>query len=70
MGSTQVCTTATTLPLQVGTCETVDCTWATPPTSEATATNVNVVANDGGQTAVCYANNKGLVENVFCIPPN
>jgi len=70
VGSTQVCTTATTLPLQVGTCETVDCTWATPPTSEATATNVNVVANDGGQTAVCYANNKGLVENVFCIPPN
>jgi hypothetical protein len=66
----QVCTASTATALQVGSCETVSCTWTTPPTTQSTATNVDVVANDGGHTAVCYANDKGLVEGVFCMPPN
>jgi hypothetical protein len=70
VGGTQVCTTNTTTPLQVGACETVSCTWSSPPTTQGMAANVDVVANDGGHTAVCYANDKGLVEGVFCVPPN
>jgi len=67
VGSMNVCSTATIAALPVGQCETVSCTWATPPTSASGATNVTVVANDGNAIAECDSkNDDGLVENVYC----
>lgn len=64
---TLLCTATTATSLQVGDCETVSCTWASPPMAQSSAVNVTVVANDGGGTPVCDdTNNLGLVENVYC----
>jgi hypothetical protein len=65
-GTTKICSATTSAPLAVGQCEVVPCTWSTPPTNGSSPVNVNVVANDGSGTPVCYSNGQGLVENVFC----
>jgi hypothetical protein len=70
VGTTKVCSATTTAPLNPGQCEDVSCTWPTPPTSAGSEINVTVVANDGGGVTECdTSNDKGLVENVFCQPP-
>jgi hypothetical protein len=66
VGTTEICSATSSSPLAVGQCEAVDCTWSSPPTNGGSAVNVTVVANAGGGTPVCYANDQGLVENVFC----
>jgi hypothetical protein len=70
VNGTKVCGATTTTALDVGQCENVSCTWPSTPSSQATQVNVTVVADDGGTTAECDStNDKGLVENVFCLPP-
>jgi hypothetical protein len=64
---TSLCTATTATALNVGQCETVSCTWTSPPTSGASAVNVTVVANVGNGVPVCdTTNNLGLVEQVYC----
>jgi hypothetical protein len=64
-GTTKICSGTTATALQIGQCEVVTCTWASPPSS--TPVNVIVVANDGNGVPVCDTqNNKGLVEDVVC----
>jgi hypothetical protein len=66
----KVCSTTTTMPIGIGKCITASCTWATPPSASTGAVNVNVVVDDGGKTPECdTGNDKGLVANVFCVPP-
>jgi hypothetical protein len=48
----------------------VSCTWDSPPTTQGGAADVTVVADDGDTVAECdTTNDKGLVEGVFCVPP-
>ena len=62
----KVCGTKTAAVLQVGQCETVGCTWASPPTSGPGA-DVTVVPNDDNALQQCDpTNDKGLVKGVFC----
>jgi hypothetical protein len=66
----KVCSATTSTALDVGQCENVSCTWASSPTSQGAEVNVSVVADDGETTAECdTTNDKGVVENVFCLPP-
>ena len=66
----KVCSVTLTVPIGIGKCVTASCTWANPPSASAGATNVNVVVDDGGKTPECdTGNDKGLVSNVFCVPP-
>ncbi|HEY6463248.1 MAG TPA: CARDB domain-containing protein, partial [Polyangiaceae bacterium] len=66
----KVCSATTATALDVGKCETVSCTWASPPTTAGSEVNVTVVTDDGGSVAECdTSNDKGLVEGVFCTPP-
>jgi hypothetical protein len=70
VAGTKVCSATTSTALDVGQCENVSCTWAASPTSQGAEVNVNVVADDGDTTAECdTTNDKGVVENVFCLPP-
>lgn len=70
VGGSLVCSAKTPSPIDVGKCVTVSCTWANPPTTQAKAVNVDVVSDDGGSVPECDAtNDKGLVEGVFCTPP-
>ena len=65
-----VCSAKTATPLSIGQCEAVSCTWATPPTSQATEVNVEVVVDVGGTVPECdTTNDDGLVVDVFCEPP-
>ena len=67
VGTKEVCSAATTKALAVGTCETVSCTWTSPPTTEAGEVNVVVVANNGDTKAECdTSNDKGMVLDVYC----
>lgn len=66
----KVCSTKTVGPLDIGKCEVVGCTWASPPRAGAFAADVLVVANDGGEVAQCHTgNDNGLVIDVFCPAP-
>ncbi len=66
-GSELVCETETTQALQPGECETVSCTWDTPPTTAATATDITVVANNDDSLTECKdGNNEGTISGVFC----
>jgi hypothetical protein len=66
-GTTKVCETKTTKALQPGECETVSCTWATPPLD---ATDVDVIADDTDKNTECKeGNNHGTVPGVKCKPP-
>jgi hypothetical protein len=69
-GTTKICSAKTATPLDVGACETVSCTWSSPPTGMANETTVTVVVDDGGGTIECdTTNDDGQVDDVFCIPP-
>jgi len=69
-GTTEVCSATTATPLGIGECEMVSCTWKTPPASATSEVNITVVADDGSKTPECDAtNDKGLVVDVFCTPP-
>ena len=66
---TKVCGTKTSKALAPGECETVGCTWANPPTLEAQAVDVEVIANDDGAYKECKSGNgHGTVKGVFCKP--
>ena len=66
VGGTKVCGTKTAGVLQVGKCETVSCTWGSPPSSGPGA-DVTVVPNDDKALQQCDPDNdKGLVKGVFC----
>ncbi|NUP10331.1 MAG: VCBS repeat-containing protein [Polyangiaceae bacterium] len=67
----KVCETATEGALDPEECETVTCIWADPPTTEMTAVDVDVVANDGQGASECHeGNNLGVVKGVYCEPPS
>ena len=69
VGTIKVCSAMTPSAIAVGTCVMTSCTWASPPTSMASETDVTVVPNDGDLTQECDTqNNHGLVEKVFCTP--
>jgi hypothetical protein len=69
-GTTEVCSAKTATPLGIGQCETVSCTWASPPGSASSEVNITVVADDGSKTPECdTTNDKGLVVDVYCVPP-
>lgn len=64
-----ICSTQTTTALQPGECETVSCSWDTPPTAQGT--DVRVVVDDDGSLTECHeGNNEGVVYGVFCVPPS
>ncbi len=70
VGTTQVCETTTSQALAPEECETVTCQWTTPPSSEPGKVDVTVVANDGGGISECKeGNNEGVIQGVFCKPP-
>ena len=67
VGATKVCGAKTAGVLMVGQCETVSCSWGSPPNSPI---NVDVVPNDDKAIAECNtANDKGLVAAVACSAP-
>jgi hypothetical protein len=69
-GTTKLCDATTMTALGIGDCETVSCTWSSPPTSPSGEVNVTVVADDGGGTPECdTTNDDGQVDDVYCIPP-
>jgi len=62
-----VCSSATTQALEPGECESVMCSWATPPTTESETVTVDVTANDGDSLTECNAaNNAGRIAGVYC----
>ncbi len=68
-GTTLLCTSATTVALQPGECETVGCQWNDPPAS-APGTDVTVVADPDEETKECKeGNNEGTIAGVNCKPP-
>lgn len=65
----KVCGTATSTALAPEQCETVTCTWPTPPMSAELAVDVDVFPNDDGAYQECKSgNNHGTVYGVFCKP--
>ena len=70
-GSELVCQTQTTGPLQPGECESVTCTWDSPPATSADAVDITVVANDDEALTECKeGNNEGTITGVWCDPPS
>jgi hypothetical protein len=70
VGTEKVCETATTQPLAPEQCENVVCAWDTPPATEPGKVDVTVVANDGGGLSECKeGNDEGVIQGVFCKPP-
>jgi len=66
----KVCATATTIALAPDECETVTCAWDTAPENENSAVDVTVIPNDDGAYAECKdGNNEGILQGVFCTPP-
>jgi hypothetical protein len=69
VGGMKVCGTQTSMALAPGACETVSCTWATPPSTQGTAVSVDVIADDDGAYKECKGgNDHGTVLAVFCKP--
>jgi hypothetical protein len=67
VAGSKVCSTKTVGVLDPGVCETVSCTWDTPPRDPTTAVDVTVVPNDDKSIAQCKTDNDtGLVRAVFC----
>jgi len=65
-----VCGGKTTKALAPGECETVGCTWDSPPKQESMAVDVTVIPNDDKAYKECKAgNNDGTIFGVFCKPP-
>jgi hypothetical protein len=69
LGSTKLCATTTSKVLAPEECETVSCTWGSPPSSEGQKVDITVVPNDDGAYTECKpGNNEGMVLGVFCKP--
>ena len=67
VGAVKACGAKTMNALQVGQCETVSCSWGSPPQSPV---DVTVVPNDDNAIAQCNTqNDKGLVKAVACSAP-
>jgi hypothetical protein len=67
---TLVCSAVTKTILFPGDCESVECTWSSPPPDEASAVDLTVMADDGNTVNECKeGNNQGGVFHVFCEPP-
>jgi len=67
LGSEKLCDAVTQVPIQVGQCIEVGCTWASPPSGPNSAASVTVVPNDGSGFEECiHDNNEGLITGVFC----
>ena len=70
-GTTLVCHTETTQPLQPGECEEVSCVWDDPPTAAGESVDITVVANDDDSLTECKdGNNEGVITGVWCDPPS
>ena len=66
-GTTLICETKTSKPLQPGECESVTCVWDSPPMGQANAKDVTVEVNTGGGVTECKeGNNKAVIEGVYC----
>lgn len=66
----KICFVTTQGPLGPGECEDLDCEWMTPPASEGTAVDIQVIADDSELRVECKeGNNEGVVPGVFCKPP-
>jgi hypothetical protein len=64
-----VCSTETTMLLSPDDCETVTCTWTSPPVQEPDAVDVTVTSNfDKALTECKDGNNDGVILHVFCKP--
>lgn len=69
VGGMKVCEATTQKPIPPEQCELVSCIWATPPSTEDMAVDVNVKPNDDGAYAECKpGNNEGIVKDVWCKP--
>ncbi|MBI4703350.1 MAG: hypothetical protein HY744_19725 [Deltaproteobacteria bacterium] len=67
----KVCETETKKAIEPEACESVSCTWPSPPENAADQVDVQVVADDGdGLTECKEGNNDGVVYGVFCKPPS
>jgi len=70
VGGISVCETSTTQALAPDECQSVSCVWDDPPETSTQAIDVDVVANDGGAVSECKENNNaGVIQGVFCTPP-
>jgi len=70
VGVQEVCETTTMQALAPEQCENVVCPWDTPPTSDSGKVEVAVIANDGGGISECKeGNDEGVIQGVFCQPP-
>ncbi|MBI5535331.1 MAG: hypothetical protein HY898_21565 [Deltaproteobacteria bacterium] len=68
-GTTLICETKTTKPLQPGECEEVSCNWDNPPKSQAGAKDVTVEVNADHKVTECKdGNDKAVLKGVFCKP--
>ena len=66
-GGTLLCEGKSTKVLAPGECETLKCTWASPPNSQATAADVTLTADASNSVTECKeGNNKGTISGVFC----
>jgi hypothetical protein len=66
-GATLVCSATTKQSLEPGQCESVSCTWDTPPTTESTAKDITVKVNNDHKATECKeGNDEGTIAAVFC----
>ena len=66
-GDKKVCEAVSQVPIPVGACISLGCTWDSPPSTSAGAVDIKVVPNDGGGFQECIPeNNDGLVTGVWC----
>jgi hypothetical protein len=66
-GTTVICTAKTTMPLDVGACQTLSCDWTNPPKSSGAAQDVTVVVDAEGHVRQCNKdNNKAMIPGVYC----
>jgi hypothetical protein len=62
-----ICTAKTTMPLDVGACQTLSCDWTTPPQTSAAAKDVTIVVDAEGHVRQCNKDNKkSFLKGVYC----
>jgi hypothetical protein len=62
-----ICTAATTMPLDVGQCQTLSCDWTNPPATSADAKDVLIVVDAEGHVRQCNKDNKkSFLKGVYC----
>jgi subtilase family serine protease len=66
-GTTLVCSTTTTKPLQPGECETVSCVWDNPPQNSGSEKDITVTVDPNNKFTECHeGNNQGTIYGVYC----